>query len=197
MSKLLRYTAAIGVLGISAAFADTTDQTWMNKVELTKTGDHCVDDENCFNRYHPAIPPRANANVPPEFASLMPPVSGLLQPTLRRLAFEKFEPANGPAEKISGLSGDSGSTFATPRSNSVLAIRYRPARITASPSSFSVSTDRSSRLMCRCLRMSGILQESVAKAPNVGNILSHIAEFDGFLLVLSEVSSISARRTFR
>ena len=63
MSKLLRYTAAVAVLGIGAAFADTTDQTWMNKVEVTKAGDHCVDDKNCFNRYHPAIPPVASANV--------------------------------------------------------------------------------------------------------------------------------------
>ena len=32
-------------------------------------------------------------------------MSGLLQPTLVRLALEKFVPANGPAEKISGFSG--------------------------------------------------------------------------------------------
>jgi hypothetical protein len=53
----------------------------------------------------------------------MPPVSGLLQPTLVRLAFEKLVPANGPAEKTSGLTGDSGSTVAAPRSSSVRAIR--------------------------------------------------------------------------
>ena len=41
------------------AIADTTDQTWMTKVELTKTGAHCEDDRNCFNRYHPKIPPAA------------------------------------------------------------------------------------------------------------------------------------------
>jgi formamidase len=52
-----------GLFGITSAFADTTDQKWMNKVEVTKTGDHCVDDKNCFNRYHPAIPAVANANV--------------------------------------------------------------------------------------------------------------------------------------
>ena len=51
----------------------------------------------------------AKAKVPPALASLMPPVSGLRHPTLRRLAFEKFVPANGPAEKISGFAGDSGS----------------------------------------------------------------------------------------
>ncbi len=54
--------------------------------------------------------PSANANVPPAFASLMPPVSGLRQPTLSRFAFEKLVPANGPAEKISGFAGDIGST---------------------------------------------------------------------------------------
>jgi hypothetical protein len=54
---------------------------------------------------------------------LTPPVSGLLQPTLVRLALEKLVPANGPAEKISGLSGASGSTLAAPISTSVLAIR--------------------------------------------------------------------------
>ncbi len=42
--------------------ADTTDQTWMTKVELKKTGMHCADDKNCFNRYHPNIPPAAKAN---------------------------------------------------------------------------------------------------------------------------------------
>jgi formamidase len=45
-----------------SVFADTTDQKWMNKVEVTKKGDHCADDINCFNRYHPAIPPVAKAN---------------------------------------------------------------------------------------------------------------------------------------
>ena len=45
MRKLLRYTIAVSVLGIGAAFADTTDQTWMNKVEVLKTGAHCVDDK--------------------------------------------------------------------------------------------------------------------------------------------------------
>jgi len=53
----------------------------------------------------------------------MPPVRGLLQPTLVRLALEKLVPAKGPAEKMSGLAGDSGSTVAAPSSSSVLAIR--------------------------------------------------------------------------
>ncbi len=53
----------------------------------------------------------------------MPPVSGLLQPTLVRFAFEKLVPAKGPAEKMSGFAGDSGSTVAAPSSSRVLAIQ--------------------------------------------------------------------------
>ena len=52
------FTISLGVLAV----ADTTDQKWMTKVELTKTGAHCEDDRNCFNRYHPKIPPAAKAN---------------------------------------------------------------------------------------------------------------------------------------
>lgn len=63
MRKLLALPVICGVLGSAAVFADTTDQKWMNKVEVTKMGEHCVDDKNCFNRYHPAIPSVANANV--------------------------------------------------------------------------------------------------------------------------------------
>ena len=44
------------------AWADTTDVTWKTIVEVTKEGEHCADDPNCFNRYHPAIPPVATAN---------------------------------------------------------------------------------------------------------------------------------------
>ena len=50
-----------GVVGQAAA--DTTNQKWMTKVEVTKQGDHCANDPNCFNRYHPAIPSRTTANV--------------------------------------------------------------------------------------------------------------------------------------
>ena len=45
------------------AYADTTDQKWMTIVELKKQGMHCVDDPNCFNRYHPEVPEKAKANV--------------------------------------------------------------------------------------------------------------------------------------
>ncbi len=41
--------------------ADTTDSKWKNIIEVSKTGDHCKDDKNCFNRYHPAIKPVATA----------------------------------------------------------------------------------------------------------------------------------------
>ena len=53
----------------------------------------------------------------------MPPVSGLLQPTLVRFALENDVPAKGPAEKMSGFAGESGSTVAAPRSRSVRAMR--------------------------------------------------------------------------
>jgi formamidase len=55
-------TAQLALLS-AIAFADTTDQTWMSKVEITKEGAHCSDDPNCFNRYHPEIPSKATAKV--------------------------------------------------------------------------------------------------------------------------------------
>jgi len=59
--KILLTLLISSFFGLSV-FADTTDQKWMNKVEVTKKGDHCADDSNCFNRYHPAIPAVAKAN---------------------------------------------------------------------------------------------------------------------------------------
>ena len=44
------------------SYADTTAQQWRNSVVIEKEGEHCVDDPNCFNRYHPMIPPVARAN---------------------------------------------------------------------------------------------------------------------------------------
>ena len=41
---------------------DTTDSKWKKNVEVKKQGDHCKDDKNCFNRYHPAIKPVAKAD---------------------------------------------------------------------------------------------------------------------------------------
>ena len=63
MLKRVIYIIVFTVLYSFTATADTTDQTWMTKVELTKTGMHCADDRNCFNRYHPNIPMAANADV--------------------------------------------------------------------------------------------------------------------------------------
>lgn len=54
--------SAILAASATAAIADTTDVQWQNKVVIEKQGAHCVDDSNCFNRYHPAIPPAAQAN---------------------------------------------------------------------------------------------------------------------------------------
>ena len=87
--------------------------------------------------------------MPPPLASLMPPVSGLRQPTESRFAFEKFVPARGPAENISGASGASGSTLAAPSSSRVVAMRWRPARTSASPERDSVRTLRDPSSMWR------------------------------------------------
>ena len=54
--------AILAVFGIAAgAQADTSDVTWQNRVVVQKSGDLCVDDPNCFNRYHPAIQPATRA----------------------------------------------------------------------------------------------------------------------------------------
>ena len=49
MLKKILYIIVITVFSSFYASADTTDQKWMKKVEVTKSGDHCVDDKNCFN----------------------------------------------------------------------------------------------------------------------------------------------------
>lgn len=48
-------------LASGAALADTTEVKWQDRVVVEKKGSHCVDDPNCFNRYHPAIPTVARA----------------------------------------------------------------------------------------------------------------------------------------
>ena len=54
--------AILPIIGIAAgAQADTSDVTWQNRVVVQKNGDHCADDPNCFNRYHPAIQPAIRA----------------------------------------------------------------------------------------------------------------------------------------
>ena len=62
MLKKILYIIVFTILPSVFASADTTDSTWMKKVELKKTGTHCIDDKNCFNRYHPKIPPAAKAD---------------------------------------------------------------------------------------------------------------------------------------
>jgi len=48
------------VLGAGAiARPDTSTVKGPPPVVIAKMGEHCVDDPNCFNRYHPAIPPVA------------------------------------------------------------------------------------------------------------------------------------------
>ena len=62
MLKKILYIIVFTILPSVFVSADTTDSTWMTKVELKKTGTHCIDDKNCFNRYHPKIPPAAKAD---------------------------------------------------------------------------------------------------------------------------------------
>lgn len=50
------FAAALAV-STASALADTTEVTWQSRVVVEKTAAHCADDPNCFNRYHPAIPP--------------------------------------------------------------------------------------------------------------------------------------------
>jgi len=47
---------------VSTVWSDTTDVKTQTIVEVTKEGEHCEQDPNCFNRYHPAIQPVAKAN---------------------------------------------------------------------------------------------------------------------------------------
>jgi len=52
---------ALALTASAAARADTTDVKTRSWVVVKKTGAHCVDDRNCFNRYHPDIKPAARA----------------------------------------------------------------------------------------------------------------------------------------
>ncbi|MCZ7600742.1 MAG: acetamidase/formamidase family protein [Gammaproteobacteria bacterium] len=59
----LRSLLAVGMAAFPwITVADTTDQKWQDKVVVAKQGSHCVDDPNCFNRYHFAIEPVATAS---------------------------------------------------------------------------------------------------------------------------------------
>jgi formamidase len=50
-------------LSMGTALADTSDQRWQSTVVVAKSGAHCKDDPNCFNRYHPAIKPVLRAEA--------------------------------------------------------------------------------------------------------------------------------------
>ncbi len=55
--KLRLALCAVALFGYAGtASADTTDSKWKTEVVIAKQGVHCVDDPNCFNRYHPDIP---------------------------------------------------------------------------------------------------------------------------------------------
>ena len=62
MKKTMAFAATAASLMATTGLADTTDVKWKNIVTVEKQGAHCVDDPNCFNRYHPAIPTVARAN---------------------------------------------------------------------------------------------------------------------------------------
>ena len=64
--RTLFLTALGAALAATAlpVLADTTDVRWATTVVVAKQGDHCADDPNCMNRYHPEIPrwqPRTRA----------------------------------------------------------------------------------------------------------------------------------------
>ena len=63
LTSLLMASVTSLTIFSTASLADTTDQKWMTKVEITKQGPHCTGDPNCFNRYHPEVPSKASANV--------------------------------------------------------------------------------------------------------------------------------------
>jgi len=61
MHRAVALAAVLVVAASGQALADTSDVKWQSRVVLAKQGAHCVDDANCFNRYHPAIPMVARA----------------------------------------------------------------------------------------------------------------------------------------
>ncbi|MEM6973747.1 MAG: acetamidase/formamidase family protein [Pseudomonadota bacterium] len=60
-SRTLTAIAALTLAFPYTAAADTTEVRWQDRVVLEKQGTFCADDPNCFNRYHPSIPPVATA----------------------------------------------------------------------------------------------------------------------------------------
>ncbi|MGJ3246047.1 MAG: acetamidase/formamidase family protein [Elainellaceae cyanobacterium] len=57
------FMLTVSLVGVGAiARSDTSDVQGPEPVVVEKSGEHCVDDPNCFNRYHPTIPPVAYAD---------------------------------------------------------------------------------------------------------------------------------------
>ncbi len=86
---------------------------------------------------------RSWPGFPPTLASLIPPVSGLLQPTLSRPEVGAEVPERTPGASTSRFSAPSGSHFAFFRSRRrILADSPRPPRSSHSFGRFSVDTFR-------------------------------------------------------
>ena len=62
IANTLALGAGLMFAATATANADTTEVKWQNKVVIEKQGAHCVDDPNCFNRYHQEIPAVSRAN---------------------------------------------------------------------------------------------------------------------------------------
>jgi formamidase len=63
--RRLTHVAVVGLATAALAsetLADTSEVAWQSQVAVVKEGAHCADDPNCFNRYHPAIPPVLRAD---------------------------------------------------------------------------------------------------------------------------------------
>ncbi len=61
--KSNRYWSLVAAFAFAGAISGAADAKGQNgPVIVAKTGPHCVDDSNCFNRYHPNILPVATAN---------------------------------------------------------------------------------------------------------------------------------------
>ncbi len=60
-SWILLLASLFSFAAFSVANADSFKGKGSNKIVVEKSGPHCVDDPHCFNRYHPLIPPVAEA----------------------------------------------------------------------------------------------------------------------------------------
>lgn len=60
LSYALPFVALSMVGGVPSAWADTSDVKGVPPLIVAKSGNHCVDDPNCFNRIHYAVEPVAH-----------------------------------------------------------------------------------------------------------------------------------------